>query len=65
MSSDLCSNDSACFWQLGANSDYDKLHDMVKYLDLELHFGTQKSSGEYERLHACLHSGILINVLLI
>ncbi|XP_034396088.1 delphilin [Cyclopterus lumpus] len=30
--------------QLGENSDYDKLHDMVKYLDLELHFGTQKSS---------------------
>ncbi|XP_046893440.1 delphilin [Hypomesus transpacificus] len=29
--------------QLGEDSDYDKLHDMVKYLDLELHFGTQKS----------------------
>ncbi|XP_061605353.1 delphilin isoform X3 [Phyllopteryx taeniolatus] len=29
---------------LGANSDHEKLHDMVKYLDLEMHFGTQKSS---------------------
>ncbi|XP_062308376.1 delphilin isoform X2 [Osmerus eperlanus] len=29
--------------QLGEDSDYDKLHDMVKYLDLELHFGTQKN----------------------
>uniref|UniRef100_A0A667ZB05 Grid2 interacting protein n=1 Tax=Myripristis murdjan TaxID=586833 RepID=A0A667ZB05_9TELE len=28
---------------LGANSDYEKLNDMVKYLDLELHFGTQKT----------------------
>ncbi|NXO20130.1 GRD2I protein, partial [Cisticola juncidis] len=28
--------------QLGEDSDYDKLSDMVKYLDLELHFGTQK-----------------------
>ncbi|KAB1263428.1 Delphilin [Camelus dromedarius] len=27
---------------LGEDSDYDKLSDMVKYLDLELHFGTQK-----------------------
>ncbi|KAF5901858.1 delphilin-like isoform X1, partial [Clarias magur] len=29
--------------ELGEDSDYDKLSDMVKYLDLELHFGTQKS----------------------
>uniref|UniRef100_A0A3Q3BMM9 Glutamate receptor, ionotropic, delta 2 (Grid2) interacting protein, a n=1 Tax=Kryptolebias marmoratus TaxID=37003 RepID=A0A3Q3BMM9_KRYMA len=36
-------NSEGTIWgQLGANSDYDKLHDMVKYLDLELHFGTQK-----------------------
>ncbi|PKU33882.1 hypothetical protein llap_15813 [Limosa lapponica baueri] len=28
--------------ELGEDSDYDKLSDMVKYLDLELHFGTQK-----------------------
>ncbi len=32
--------------QLEEDSDYDKLSDMVKYLDLELHFGTQKSPGE-------------------
>uniref|UniRef100_A0A3B4ZZ29 Delphilin-like n=1 Tax=Stegastes partitus TaxID=144197 RepID=A0A3B4ZZ29_9TELE len=38
-------NSEGTIWgQLGANSDYDKLHDMVKYLDLELHFGTQKGS---------------------
>ncbi|CAL8309712.1 unnamed protein product [Boreogadus saida] len=30
--------------QLGEDSDYDKLSDMVKYLDLELHFGTQRRS---------------------
>ncbi|KAH0631735.1 hypothetical protein JD844_019487 [Phrynosoma platyrhinos] len=30
--------------ELGEDSDYDKLSDMVKYLDLELHFGTQKPS---------------------
>ncbi|MBN3280026.1 GRD2I protein, partial [Polyodon spathula] len=30
--------------QLGEDSDYDKLSDMVKYLDLELHFGTQKTA---------------------
>lgn len=35
--------------QLGADSDFDKLSDMVKYLDLELHFGTQKSPSKYER----------------
>lgn len=34
------------FLQLGEDSDYDKLSDMVKYLDLELHFGTQKSLSE-------------------
>lgn len=28
--------------QLGEDSDYDKLTDMVKYLDLDLHFGTQR-----------------------
>lgn len=33
--------------QLGEDSDYDKLNDMVKYLDLELHFGTQKNPSEY------------------
>ncbi|XP_068605917.1 delphilin [Brachionichthys hirsutus] len=38
-------NSEGTIWgQLGADSEYDKLHDMVKYLDLELHFGTQKSS---------------------
>ncbi|CAK6964781.1 delphilin [Scomber scombrus] len=38
-------NSEGTIWgQLGANSDYEKLHDMVKYLDLELHFGTQKGS---------------------
>lgn len=38
-------NSEGTIWgQLGANSEYEKLHDMVKYLDLELHFGTQKSS---------------------
>nr|XP_015801164.2 delphilin isoform X1 [Nothobranchius furzeri] len=38
-------NSEGTIWgQLGENSDYDKLHDMVKYLDLELHFGTQKGS---------------------
>ncbi|CDQ83436.1 unnamed protein product [Oncorhynchus mykiss] len=29
---------------LGEDPDYDKLSDMVKYLDLEMHFGTQRSS---------------------
>ena len=33
--------------QLGEDSDYDKLSDMVKYLDLELHFGTQKPTSEW------------------
>lgn len=33
--------------QLGEDSDYDKLSDMVKYLDLELHFGTQKTASEW------------------
>uniref|UniRef100_A0A3P9L8P4 Glutamate receptor, ionotropic, delta 2 (Grid2) interacting protein, a n=1 Tax=Oryzias latipes TaxID=8090 RepID=A0A3P9L8P4_ORYLA len=38
-------NSEGTIWgQLGANSDYEKLHDMVKYLDLELHFGTSKST---------------------
>ncbi|XP_024128095.1 delphilin isoform X3 [Oryzias melastigma] len=38
-------NSEGTIWgQLGANSDYEKLHDMVKYLDLELHFGTTKST---------------------
>ncbi|KAM7331651.1 hypothetical protein ACRRTK_008359 [Alexandromys fortis] len=38
-------NSEGTIWgQLGADSDYDKLSDMVKYLDLELHFGTQKPS---------------------
>lgn len=34
--------------QLGEDSDYDKLSDMVKYLDLELHFGTQKPTSKYQ-----------------
>ncbi|XP_029432104.1 delphilin isoform X2 [Rhinatrema bivittatum] len=38
-------NSEGTIWgQLGEDSDYDKLSDMVKYLDLELHFGTQKPS---------------------
>ncbi|XP_061701064.1 delphilin isoform X2 [Syngnathoides biaculeatus] len=38
-------NSEGTIWgQLGANSDHEKLHDMVKYLDLEMHFGTQKTS---------------------
>nr|XP_061805768.1 delphilin [Nerophis lumbriciformis] len=38
-------NSEGTIWgQLGANSDREKLHDMVKYLDLEMHFGTQKGS---------------------
>lgn len=37
-------NSEGTIWgQLEEDSDYDKLSDMVKYLDLELHFGTQKS----------------------
>ncbi|XP_063171083.1 LOW QUALITY PROTEIN: delphilin [Candoia aspera] len=36
-------NSEGTIWgQLGEDSDYDKLSDMVKYLDLELHFGTQR-----------------------
>ncbi|XP_077475914.1 delphilin isoform X2 [Stigmatopora argus] len=30
--------------QLGVASEHEKLHDMVKYLDLEMHFGTRKAS---------------------
>ncbi|XP_061079298.1 delphilin [Conger conger] len=38
-------NSEGTIWgQLGEDSDYEKLSDMVKYLDLELHFGTQKST---------------------
>ncbi|MXQ94064.1 hypothetical protein E5288_WYG008522 [Bos mutus] len=38
-------NSEGTIWgQLGEDSDYDKLSDMVKYLDLELHFGTQKAA---------------------
>ncbi|XP_078147070.1 delphilin [Centroberyx gerrardi] len=38
-------NSEGTIWgQLGEDSDYDKLSDMVKYLDLELHFGTQRRS---------------------
>uniref|UniRef100_A0A8C3AIC4 Grid2 interacting protein n=1 Tax=Cyclopterus lumpus TaxID=8103 RepID=A0A8C3AIC4_CYCLU len=50
--------------QLGENSDYDKLHDMVKYLDLELHFGTQKSSCEYKWLYAYLQSILIAHLKL-
>lgn len=32
--------------QLGEDSEYEKLSDMVKYLDLDSHFGTQKSAGK-------------------
>ncbi|XP_048465892.1 delphilin-like [Rhincodon typus] len=36
-------NSEGTIWgQFGEDSDYDKLSDMVKYLDLELHFGTQR-----------------------
>ncbi|XP_058566383.1 delphilin isoform X2 [Neofelis nebulosa] len=39
-------NSEGTIWgQLGEDSDYDKLSDMVKYLDLELHFGTQKPAS--------------------
>ncbi|KAI1883937.1 hypothetical protein AGOR_G00221220 [Albula goreensis] len=39
-------NSEGTIWgQLGEDSDYDKLSDMVKYLDLELHFGTQKGAA--------------------
>lgn len=38
-----------CLLQLGEDSDYDKLSDMVKYLDLELHFGTQKPTSKSAR----------------
>ncbi|XP_070304819.1 delphilin-like [Salvelinus sp. IW2-2015] len=38
-------NSEGTIWgQLGEDPDYDKLSDMVKYLDLEMHFGTQRSS---------------------
>ncbi|KAM9837108.1 delphilin [Aulostomus maculatus] len=38
-------NSEGTIWgQLGEDSDYDKLTDMVKYLDLDLHFGTQRTS---------------------
>ncbi|XP_072229169.1 delphilin isoform X2 [Leuresthes tenuis] len=38
-------NSEGTIWgQLGEESDYDKLSDMVKYLDLDLHFGTQRRS---------------------
>ncbi|KAM9715818.1 delphilin isoform 2-T2 [Menidia menidia] len=38
-------NSEGTIWgQLGEDSDYDKLSDMVKYLDLDLHFGTQRKS---------------------
>ncbi|XP_026861897.2 delphilin isoform X3 [Electrophorus electricus] len=38
-------NSEGTIWgELGDDPDYGKLSDMVKYLDLELHFGTQRSS---------------------
>uniref|UniRef100_A0A3Q2DND5 Glutamate receptor, ionotropic, delta 2 (Grid2) interacting protein, a n=1 Tax=Cyprinodon variegatus TaxID=28743 RepID=A0A3Q2DND5_CYPVA len=41
-------NSEGTIWgQLGETSDYEKLHDMVKYLDLELHFGTQKKPPQH------------------
>ncbi|KAM5229197.1 delphilin isoform 2-T2 [Ctenodactylus gundi] len=43
-------NSEGTIWgQLGEDSDYDKLSDMVKYLDLELHFGTQKTTKPVPR----------------
>lgn len=42
----MCKDRCVFSLQLEEDSDYDKLSDMVKYLDLELHFGTQKSPGE-------------------
>ncbi|XP_072312117.1 delphilin isoform X3 [Eucyclogobius newberryi] len=36
-------NSEGTIWgQLGEDSEYDKLTDMVKYMDLDLHFGTQR-----------------------
>ncbi|XP_037836719.1 delphilin isoform X2 [Kryptolebias marmoratus] len=36
-------NSEGTIWgQLGEDSEYDKLSDMVKYMDLDLHFGTQR-----------------------
>ncbi|KAM6963629.1 delphilin isoform 2-T2 [Tautogolabrus adspersus] len=36
-------NSEGTIWgQLGEDSEYDKLTDMVKFLDLDLHFGTQR-----------------------
>ncbi|XP_028331454.1 delphilin isoform X2 [Gouania willdenowi] len=36
-------NSEGTIWgQLGEDSEYDKLSDMVKYLDLDQHFGTQR-----------------------
>ncbi|XP_076025790.1 delphilin isoform X2 [Genypterus blacodes] len=38
-------NSEGTIWgQLGEDAEYDKLTDMVKYLDLDLHFGTQHRS---------------------
>ncbi|XP_034049435.1 LOW QUALITY PROTEIN: delphilin [Thalassophryne amazonica] len=38
-------NSEGTIWgQLGEDSEYEKLTDMVKYLDLDLHFGTQHRS---------------------
>ncbi|XP_077958728.1 delphilin isoform X5 [Gasterosteus aculeatus] len=38
-------NSEGTIWgQLGEDSDCDKLTDMVKYLDLDLHFGTQRQT---------------------
>uniref|UniRef100_A0A668UPD8 Glutamate receptor, ionotropic, delta 2 (Grid2) interacting protein, a n=1 Tax=Oreochromis aureus TaxID=47969 RepID=A0A668UPD8_OREAU len=38
-------NSEGTIWgQLGEDSEYDKLTDMVKHLDLDLHFGTQRRS---------------------
>lgn len=43
-------NSEGTIWgQLGEDSEYDKLSDMVKYLDLELHFGTQKPAKPSSR----------------
>uniref|UniRef100_A0A672FUU0 Glutamate receptor, ionotropic, delta 2 (Grid2) interacting protein, b n=1 Tax=Salarias fasciatus TaxID=181472 RepID=A0A672FUU0_SALFA len=40
-------NSEGTIWgQLGEDSEYDKLSDMVKYLDLDLHFGTQRRPSE-------------------
>uniref|UniRef100_G3PDD5 Glutamate receptor, ionotropic, delta 2 (Grid2) interacting protein, a n=1 Tax=Gasterosteus aculeatus aculeatus TaxID=481459 RepID=G3PDD5_GASAC len=57
-------NSEGTIWgQLGANSDYEKLHDMVKYLDLELHFGTQKMTAPESSLTETFRKKDVIEIL--